>query len=265
MTYEAMTFERLGAVVVLTINREAEANTLNAALAKDLMKAAIALDEDRSVRAVILTAAGDKMFCSGGDLKAFAESIGRGDAGVMAKEITAYLHAGISRLARMRAPLIGAINGVAAGAGLSLVCACDLVVASADARFTMAYTRAGLSPDGSSTYFLSRIIGLRRAAEMALLNRMLTADEALTWGLINKVVSSTELMDAAMDWAKTLASGPTSAFGSAKALLLSGSSESLETQMELEARAIASMMRDGEAAEGILSFLEKRPPKYSGR
>ena len=135
------------------------------------------------------------MFCAGGDLKSFADQ-GNGLPGHV-KEVTAYLHAAISRFVWMDAPVVAAVNGPAGGAGLSLVCATDLAIAAESAKFVMAYTRAGLAPDGSSTYFLSKLIGMRRAKELALTNRTLSAAEALEWGLINRVVPDAELAAAA--------------------------------------------------------------------
>jgi 2-(1,2-epoxy-1,2-dihydrophenyl)acetyl-CoA isomerase len=179
--------------------------------------------------------------------------------------MTMYLHAAISRFARMRAPLVAAVNGTAAGAGFSLVCAADLVVAAESARFTMAYTRAGLTPDGSSTYFLPRLVGTRRALELMLTNRTLSAAEALEWGLVNRVVPDAELEEQATSLARSLAAGPTAAFGSVKRLVENSTRDSLESQMEHEARAIADAARSPDAREGIDAFFAKRAAKFSGR
>jgi 2-(1,2-epoxy-1,2-dihydrophenyl)acetyl-CoA isomerase len=203
------------------------------------------------------------MFCAGGDLSVFA-SAGLGARRLM-MEMAADLHLGLSRLARNRAPVIGAVNGTAAGAGFSLVMACDLVLASEDAAFTMAYTKAGLSPDGSSTYFMPRRIGDRRTRELMLTNRVLSADEALDWGIVNRVVGKDELMAQTMALAKKIQSGPSLAFGKVKELLDSSFSQSLETQMELEARAISEMVVTDDGQEGIYAFLEKRKPEFKGR
>jgi 2-(1,2-epoxy-1,2-dihydrophenyl)acetyl-CoA isomerase len=155
------------------------ANTIDIALARELMEASIVCDEDPDTRAVIVTGAGE-MFSAGGDLRSFAAA---GTAiGACLKELTAYLHAAISRLARMNAPVIAAVNGIAAGAGFSLAVATDLAIASESAAFVMAYTNAGLVPDGSSTFFFPRRIGDRRTRELMLTNRRLSAAEALEWG-----------------------------------------------------------------------------------
>ena len=219
------------------------------------------LAEDAGVRAVVLTGAG-KMFCAGGDLGAFADA---GDkARSLLLEMTGDLHLGLSRLARNPAPVIAAVNGTAAGAGFSLVMACDLAVSAASAVYTMAYTRAGLSPDGSSTFYMPRKIGDRRTRELMLTNRLLKADEALAWGIVNEVVADEEVMNAAMKLAGQIAQGPTVAFGRVKDLLNQSFDNSLETQMELEARAIADMAGTADGQEGISAFVNKRKPEFKG-
>jgi 2-(1,2-epoxy-1,2-dihydrophenyl)acetyl-CoA isomerase len=148
---------------------------------------------------------------------------------------------------------------------LSLVCAADLVLAAESAKFTVAYTRAGLVPDGSSTYFLSRIVGLRRALELTLTNRVLSAAEAMALGIVTRVVPEASLFREAQALAAELAAGPTQAFATAKRLLHSGWTGTLETQMELETRAIADIARTDDAREGIAAFIAKRVPVFQGR
>jgi 2-(1,2-epoxy-1,2-dihydrophenyl)acetyl-CoA isomerase len=260
-TYENLLFEVGDGVATLTLNRPEAANGIDLALGRDLMQAAIRCDEDPSIRAVVLTGAG-RMFCAGGDLKAFAglgDDLPRG-----LKELTTYLHAATSRFARMQAPLVTAINGPAAGAGMSLAVASEIAIAAASAKFTMAYTAAGLSPDGSSTYYLPRLIGMRRTQELMLTNRRLSAEEALDWGLITKVVPDESLADEARGAAQRLAQGPTRAYGRVKSLLSTALHESLETQMELESRGIAAMAGTADGREGIQAFLEKRAPTFTG-
>jgi 2-(1,2-epoxy-1,2-dihydrophenyl)acetyl-CoA isomerase len=259
--YQTLRFEVEGAVARITLQRPEAANAIDLRLARELADAALRCDEDASVRAVVLTGAG-RMFCAGGDLAAFAAAAERRPA--LIKELTASLHAALSRFARMRAPVIAAVNGPAAGAGFSLACACDLAVASEAARFTLAYTRVGLAPDGSSTWFLPRVVGARRALELLVTNRTLSAEEALAWGIVNRVVPAPALLGEAEAWARELAAGPTAAYGAVKRLLLSSATESLEAQMELEARAIADASRSRDGGEGISAFLEKRAPEFEG-
>jgi len=248
-------------VARITLNRPEAANALDMEMARDLMRVSIQASEDPSVRAVILTATG-KMFSGGGDLKSFAAQ-GDALAGHL-KEVALYLHAAISRFVRMDAPVIAAVNGSAGGAGMSLCLFADLVLAAESAKFTLAYTRAGLSPDGGSTYFLPRIVGLRRALELALTNRVLTAKEALDWGIATKVVPDSDLQAEAQALASQLASGATRALGAAKRLLHHSFAESLETQMELEAQGIAAQARTHDAREGIAAFIAKRKASFTG-
>ncbi len=251
-----------GPVARITLNRPESANGLTLSMSRELLQAAIRCDEDPSVRAIVLTGAG-KLFCAGGDLKSFAEF---GDGlGAALKEMTVYLHGAISRLARGDAPVIVAVNGTAAGAGMSLAVAGDLAIASESAKFTMAYTAAGLSPDGSSTFFLPRLIGVRRSQELMLTNRRLSAAEALEWGLVNRVVPESEVLKEAEELARKLAEGPTRSFGVVKKLLATSFSETLETQMEFEASGIAASAMTEDGQEGIRAFLEKRQPAFKGR
>lgn len=245
----------------ITLRRPGHANAMNPTMARELLQVAIACDVDTSIRAVLLDAEG-KMFCAGGDLATFSHA--GDDLARLLKQMTVDLHPAISRLARLRAPVIAAVQGAAAGAGFSLACACDLVVAARSAKLTMAYTRAGLVPDGSSTYFLPRLLGRRRALELMLLNPVLTAEEACQWGLVNRVVDDAALGDEAFTLAQQLAKGPTGAFAAAKRLVLTSSHETLESQMELEAAAITAAATGADGQEGIAAFLEKRRAAFHG-
>ena len=262
MAYQAIDFSVRDHVAHLVLNRPDQGNVINVDVAKELLAASIECDENPEVRAVLIRSQGP-MFSGGGDLKTFAKK-GSSLPGYL-KETTTYLHGAISRLVRQSAPTVCAVQGFAAGGGFSLAIAGDLVIAAESAKFTMAYTRAGLTPDGSSTYFLARLIGLRRAVDLALTNRVLTAAEALEWGLISRVAKDDELAETAEGLAIQLASGATWALGAAKDLLHRGLTESLETQMELETRAIADAVRTADGCEGIAAFLEKRKPKFIGR
>lgn len=259
MSYSTLLYETSEGVTKITLNRPDAANSLNAAMARELMEASIRASEDRAVRAVILTGAG-RMFSGGGDLKSFAAQGERLPSHL--KEVAGHLHLAISRFVRMEAPVIAAVNGSAGGAGLSLCMFADLVIAAESAKFTLAYTRAGLSPDGGSTYFLPRIIGVRRTLELALTNRVLSSREALEWGMVNKVVPDADLQREAQALAAQLASGSLGALGTAKRLLHHSFTESLETQMELEAQGIAAQAGTANAREGIAAFIAKRSPKF---
>ena len=262
MLYETLILEIDDSIATITLNRPDSANALDLAMARELVDVSIRCDESSDVRAVVIRGSG-KLFCAGGDLSVFAEA---GDeAASVIKLMAGDFHMALSRFNRMDAPVIAAVNGTAGGAGFSLAVATDLAIAVDSAKFVMAYTNAGLSPDGSSTYFLPRRIGDRRARELMLTNRVLSANEALNWGIVNQVVSENEFEEAIDKLAKTLSNGPTRAFGQVKALLNSSFDNGMETQMEYESRGIADMVRTKDGQEGIDAFLNKRAPKFKGR
>jgi 2-(1,2-epoxy-1,2-dihydrophenyl)acetyl-CoA isomerase len=255
-------YEVNDAVATITLNRPEAYNALNLALGRDLFHAALEADEDQAVRCIVITGAG-KAFCAGGDVKVFHDHADR--IGIVIKELTTYLHGAVSRLARTAKPVIMAVNGVAAGGGMSLALAGDLVVAAESAKFTMAYSKIAASPDGSSSYFLPRLIGLRRALELHYTNRVLSAREALDWGLVTRVHPDREFSSAVATLSKELAKGPTIAFGRAKLLFHQSTQESLESQMELEAQAIAASGHTEDFRNGVAAFARKLPPVFHGR
>jgi 2-(1,2-epoxy-1,2-dihydrophenyl)acetyl-CoA isomerase len=250
-------------VAHLTLNRPEAANAINYGLAAALEEASIRCMEDPNVRAVLLTGAG-KLFCGGGDLKSFAAQPPEELAGHLRK-LTMYLHTAIQRFARMKAPLIIAVNGNAGGAGLSLALIGDLVLAGESSRFTVAYTRIGLSPDGSSSYYLPRVVGLKRAMELMLTNRMITAREAEAMGIVTRVVADAELLKEAEGLARELAQGPTLAYGGVKRLLYASLNNPLYEQMDLETEIISELSHTEDARAGIAAFLAKQAAKFSGR
>ena len=262
MTFQYLLFDLTDGVATLTLNRPDAANAIDLDMGRDLMHAAIRCDEDPSIRAVVLRATG-KMFCAGGDVKSFAAA-GEGLPSVL-KELTVYLHAAVSRFARMRAPVVAAVHATAAGAGFSLAMAADFVVAARAAKVVMAYTGIGLAPDGGSTWVLPRLLGTRRTAELMMTNRVLSAEEALDWGLVNRLVEDDRVHEEADALARTLAAGPTEAYGAVKRLLLESGQDSFESQMEREAREIARAARTEDARGAIQGFVEKKKPRFSGR
>ena len=263
MTYETLTFERDGAVAIIALNRPNAANSLNVPMSEELVKVATHCDSNPDIRAVVFTGTG-KMFSAGGDLHSFAA---QGDnMGEYMRYATTGLHAAISRFARMNPPFLVAVNGVAAGAGFSMALAGDLIFAARSAKFTEAYTKAGVSPDGSSTFFLPRLVGHVKAMQLILLNDVLTAEQALQWGLINEVVPDDQLMTRVLAVAHQLAAGPTLAFGESKRLIADSLSHTLETQMELETRAISGLVRFSEdAPNAIHAFTRKQTIEFKGR
>jgi 2-(1,2-epoxy-1,2-dihydrophenyl)acetyl-CoA isomerase len=262
MAYQSLIVEREANVATLTLNRPDAYNALDLALGRELFTASIELDEDPDVRCVVVTGSG-RAFCAGGDVKGFVDNLGR--IGAHIKELTTYLHGAISRFARTDKPVIMAVNGVAAGGGFSLALSGDLVIAAESAKFTMAYSRIAASPDGSSSYFLPRLVGLRRAMELYFTNRVLTAKEAVEWGMVTRAVPDAELAAAVGALARELAQGPSKSFGIAKRLLHQSTWESLETQMELEAQGIAACGHTEDFRAGVTAFAQKATPTFHGR
>ena len=256
--YPTLTLDVRNRVAHLTLNRTDAMNTLSLQMGKDLLAAALACESDKNVRAVLITGAG-KAFCAGGDLRGMQEQ-GDGLESFL-RELTTHLHTAINLFTKMDAPVIAAVNGTTAGAGVGLVAMADLAIAAQSVRFTLAYTGVGLTPDGGTSYFLPRLIGLKRSAELLLLNRTLSAEEALQWGLVNQVVADADLAAEAAKLAERLANGPTGAYGKVKRLL-AASSGALEAQLTLEGRTITSQGVSAEGREGITAFLGKRKPNF---
>jgi len=260
--YSNLILEVKNAVAHITLNRPDAANGINLELAQELDEVARQCDKDPAVRAVLISGAG-KLFCAGGDLKSFAAK-NETQLPRYLEDVTTHLHRSIARLARMKSPVIAAVHGSAAGAGFSMVCAMDFVIAAESAKFTMAYTKAGLTPDGSSTFFLPRIVGFRRAMELAVLNPVLSSKEALALGIVTRVVPDAELSTRATAFAEELAAGPTRAYGAVKRLLIDGAMSPLEEQMGQETQTICSISWTKDAREGIAAFVAKRAPKFTG-
>lgn len=261
MSYQALQLQIEDGVAQVTLSRPDAANALDLTMARELLDATIQCHTRRDVRAVLLTGAG-KAFCAGGDVKRFAEA-GAALPELLA-ELTTYLHASVTRLARMDVPVIAAVNGVAAGAGMSLACAADVMLVAQSARFTVAYTRLGFAPDGGSTFFLARLVGMRRAQELMLENRLLSASEAVEWGLATRVLPDADFAAEAMRYAKQVAAGPTRAFGAVKRLLLSSATSDLEAQMEHETRELVLTGRSADGQEGVAAFAARRPARFTG-
>ncbi|HYL59205.1 MAG TPA: enoyl-CoA hydratase/isomerase family protein, partial [Candidatus Acidoferrales bacterium] len=239
--YSTILFDVREHVAHITLNRPEAANGINIEMASELRHAARRCAADADVRAVLLAGNG-KMFCAGGDLKAFAAQP-EGELPSFLEQVTLHLHQAIAHFTRMNAPVVAAVHGSAAGGGLSFACACDFPIAAESAKFTMAYTRAGLTPDGSSTYFLPRIIGYRRTLELAITNRVLSAREACELGLVYRVVPDADLLSEASKFATQLAAGATAAFGGVKRLLVESFTNTLEAQMSLETDYISAAGR----------------------
>jgi 2-(1,2-epoxy-1,2-dihydrophenyl)acetyl-CoA isomerase len=259
---ETMRIEIREHVAWLTFSRPQAANTFDATFVKDLYEAANRCSADTEVRAVVMTGEG-RFFSAGGDARHFLELGDRLPAAVL--EMTGPLHAAVARFAQMDAPVIAAVNGPAAGGGLCLVAMCDLAIAARSAKFVLAFPAIGFSIDTGGTYFLPKVLGPRRTLELALTGKTLDAEEALAWGLVNRVVDDGALLAEAEALAKKLAAGPSRAFGAIKRLVHSGWVEAMESHMEREARTLSEITASADAAEGLRAFTEKRPPRFVGR
>lgn len=261
MTYETVKFEVADSIATITLSRPESANALNMKMAEELHAISILCATRADIRAVVMTGEG-KLFCAGGDLNQFKDAGDQKEALLL--NMATILHAAVIRFANMDAPLVVAVNGTAGGGGFSLLLAGDLVLASAKAKFVSAYTASGLSPDGSSTYYLAKHIGLLRAKELIFTNRVLSAQEAMDWGLVNRVVDPDDLQEQAMELARSLASGPTKTFGRVKRLMQSAFSDPMEAQLEKETQGIAWTMTTHDGPHGLESFLNKQKPEFKG-
>lgn len=251
--------ERHGALATISLNRPESGNAINMALAEALLDAAIACDEDESVRTVILQSAG-RAFCVGGDLRSISEAGTQVHAFLI--DLTTALHKAVSRLVHMKKPLVTRVQGPVAGAGIGLAAIGDIVLAAQSSSFTPAYVGVGLTPDGGTSWFLPRLVGRRRAHELLLTNRRITADEAAAMGLVTRVVADDQLDAEIRQVAEQLAKGPLRALSATRALLLEAEGSSLETHLDRESRSIAAAAVTPEGVEGITSFLEKRSPEF---
>lgn len=246
-------------VATLTLDRPQASNALDLPMAQALMRMAIRCDEDRAVRVVVLTGAGAR-FCVGGDVKSFLAA-GTG-AGALIKELTGCLHVALLRFAHMDAPLVTAVRGVAAGAGMSLALAGDLVFVGSSAMLVPAYVRAGLSPDCGLSHRLPKLVGLREAQRILLLNTALDAEASRVLGLVTEVAPDEELDARVAEAASRLAAGPREAIAAVRRLLLAAPLATLESQLETESRTIAHLAGTPDGQEGMRAVMEKRAPAF---
>lgn len=257
--FETIQFEEKDNIAFVRFNRPDAANGINTKLAEEFVQVAIQITESKSIQAVIVTGEG-KFFSAGGDLNSFAsygDNLAQG-----LHNLTVNLHAGISYLHRCSAPIVTAINGTAAGAGVGFALMADYAIASEAAKFNLAYANVGLSPDCSTSYFLPRLVGLRKAQELMLNNVTVSAQEALELGMVSKVVAPEDLEKEALAIAQKWVKGPTHSYKEIKRLLSSTFDHSLEEQMFQESISITKCANSPEGKEGIAAFLEKRKPSF---
>ena len=257
---DTLLVEKNGSIVRLRLNRPQAGNAIDLELAQALYEAAVDCDLDDRVRCVVISGSG-RMFCVGGDVRKLHAAGAQLPS--LLEQITGPLHAAYARLARMAKPVITAIHGPAAGAGVGLACIGDIALAASTASFTLAYSALGLSPDGGATWLLPRLIGLRRTQELYLTNQRVAAAEAARIGLVTRVVDDADLGAQVQDLAATLAGSAVGAVGRTKRLLLDGDGLDLDAQLNAEASAIVAQGASQEAGDGVSAFIERRRPCFS--
>lgn len=250
-------------VAHLTLNRPDSLNALNLAMIEDLRLATARAEVDPAVRSILVTGAGEH-FMAGGDLKWFREQLALPpeERQPLFERTISDVHQTTLQLRRCGKPVVAAVRGAVAGFGLSLMLAADLALASEDAYFTLAYCNIALSPDGGATWSLPRAVGMKRAAEIALLGDRFDAAQALAWGLVNRVVPANALQHEATTLALRLARGPAEALASTKRLLDASLASTLAEQLHAEQRAFAACGVNPDFGEGLAAFFEKRRPHF---
>ena len=259
---DAVAVERQGAVATLRMNRPERMNAYDFEMGDALLSSLGGLATDPEVRCIVFTGAG-KVFSAGGDIVMMSGM--KEESAHRFLELTVRLHAFVASLRRCRKPVLSAVNGVAAGAGFPLALAGDIVLAAESARFALAYQNIGLSPDGGATFFLARSLGTHRAMELTLAGRTLSAQEAASWGLVQRVIPDDSFASETAALAERIASGPTLAYAKAKELYNRALSNPLETQLEEERQGIAELSRTGDFREGVRAFLAKEKASFRGK
>lgn len=263
MSHGTVQLELRDKVAVMVLNRPDRLNALTAAVAKDFM-AAVSEAIERGARAVVLTGSG-RAFSAGGDLREMQEIASQeGRVEAFFDEPLRLLNEVVLLIRSAAIPFIAAVNGVASGAGCNLALACDLVIAARSAKFNQAFIKIGLSPDCGGTFFLPRLVGLRRATELMFTGDLVDAESAQQMGMINSVVEDGELMNHALAMAERLAAAPTAAIGQIKKLLDASAATDLSAQLDRERITQIKLGQTKDFAEGVAAFLEKRPALFTG-
>lgn len=261
MTYENILYDVTGGVATITLNRPDSLNAFTTHMIGETADALKQCRRDAAVRCVVITGAG-RGFTSGQDL---AEVHGRGDEFSIGPHLRAGYHQIIKGMVEMEKPVIAAINGVAAGAGVGIVLAADMRIASQKASLVMAFSKIGLVPDSGLNWLLPRMIGQARAYQLAVTAERVTAEQGLVWGLFNEVVPPDELALRVAEWAQRLASGPSVAFGLTKRAMNRAWSQTFEEALDYEAYLQDTASRTDDNKEGVAAFLEKRAPQFRGK
>jgi 2-(1,2-epoxy-1,2-dihydrophenyl)acetyl-CoA isomerase len=263
MSYETVIWDVEDGVGRITLNRPDTLNAWNEQFGIDLRQVVTEDAQDDAVRALLITGSG-RAFSSGADLKAAPGDTADDGMPDVRKRLTELYHPILLGLRELPKPVIAAVNGPAVGIGCSLALACDLVIASSSAYFNLAFVNIGLMPDGGSTAFVPAAVGKARAFQMALLGERIPAQQALDWGLINKVVEPESLPKESLELAQRLASGPTRSYAGSKRALNRMVYGDLNAQLELEAEIQHELFRTNDVREGVTAFVEKRDPSFTG-
>ncbi|MEP6913126.1 MAG: enoyl-CoA hydratase [bacterium] len=250
-------------ITTITLNRPEKLNALAGHMRRDLAEALEAAGSDRNVHVVVITGAG-RAFCAGGDVRAMADLIDRQNAEEFSRLLGSARRV-ITGIRQMTKPVIASINGPAAGAGFNLALACDLRIASTTATFSQSFAKVGLHPDWGGTYFLPRLVTSNKACEMFFLGETMSAEEAHRLGILNDVVAPEELEATTRRLAERLRDAPAISLGAAKQAVYMSQAAELEEMLRYETEAQMRCFESQDAGEGLRAFLEKRPPKFTGR
>jgi 2-(1,2-epoxy-1,2-dihydrophenyl)acetyl-CoA isomerase len=261
--FTRLTLTVTGGLAEVRLNRPERGNAADWATARDLLELSTLLAQNKSVRVVLLGANGPS-FTAGGDINMFRDLAGPALPNGLRRMIDSY-HLAVERFADLPVPIVAAVRGAAAGGGLGLVCAADIVIAAEDALFAMGSSAIGLSADGGASWYLPRLVGMRRAQELLLLNRRLSASEALDWGLVTRVVPTEEVDIQARAVAESLLQGATVAYGEIRGLLRDSMNSTLREQLSAERESVVRTAWTEDATEGIAAFTQHRRPIYQGR
>ena len=264
MSYECLIYEAKDYVATLTLNRPERMNALGGTLREDFFAALTQAIDDPDVRVIVITGAG-KAFCAGGDVKAMQEAKEQKRERPLTERVAPGRDRSVLLMRESPKPLIAAVNGAAAGAGMNIALGCDIRLASTAARFSQAFVRRGLHPDWGGTYFLPRIVGMAKAAEMIFTGQIIDAAEALRLGIVRSVHEPEQLLSATYELAARIAAGPPIAIRLARRALYHNADADLKSSLEFETFAQNICFDTEDAREGIRAFVEKREPKFIGR
>jgi 2-(1,2-epoxy-1,2-dihydrophenyl)acetyl-CoA isomerase len=264
VTYQQIEVTRDGAVTAITLSRPDKLNAMTHVMSDELVEAFTAAGADPEVRAIVLTGAG-RGFTAGQDLSEFEAAYRAGRRPDIRQHLERSYHRLIPTVVSTPKPVIAAVNGVAAGAGVSLAAACDVRIASEEARFLQAFVRIGLIPDSGGTWLLPRIIGYAKALELSITGEQIDARLALELGLVSRVVPAERLEAEVAEYASRLAALPTTAMATTKELMLGALGSTLDQALAREAEAQGRMGRTNDHLEGVMAFAEKREPRFTGR